>query len=599
MRDVQTECAAETDDDMDSCFRVGVEDEMRPAPPNPTAPLSWFSGRIADSSFVVLTPPGTPRTPPSPERPSYDIITIPTAPTDHRAAAALTRSTSPVNRANKIVAKWHMERDASAQQLVGVLRHTERADSSFALVDGGMWHHLEDSKKFPFDPPLSDKGIEAARKIGESVQRLARDCDTEMHSVVSSPFLRCIQTAVEVCAVLGPSCRLLVDCTLGEVYGPSVMGQLKPEKGVMVRTMESVLDLCKKRGVSCEPQLIGHWRKWPELMPAARRRFAKRFLTYLRRSVRVRRNFLIVTHADCVGAALSMMPSEVGSVVEKIEFGGMFLAQRLLQSRRTWSRRTRRYMEPASAPEVSVRTIPSNSAVEGNSKTSDEPCPAQETGSIERKRADSKGSDEEHFDNMSTGSRDEICSEARKSVQFEAKGVSQASDGWRVQHHGIKHTESKNNAAAGLDHRLKGVVDNDRFSRPLIEQLLVENMSDLPLASEDRGCGLSADAIAEERKRVLSLRLCSEGSVSLSTLLFGGAPQAEITRLAATPGPYAPRRVFTDVSSSEDVPTNLAPEGCPRVDMSKRSVTLNLSVGDSMMAKRRQAKEKLEKARTD
>ena len=59
-------------------------------------------------------------------------------------AVAMTRSSSSVDRPNKIVAKWHMERDASARQLVGVLRHTERADAEFAHVDGRMWHNLED-----------------------------------------------------------------------------------------------------------------------------------------------------------------------------------------------------------------------------------------------------------------------------------------------------------------------------------------------------------------------------------------------------------------------------------------------------------------------
>ena len=130
--------------------------------------------------------------------------------------------------------------------------------------------------------------------------------------------------------MLGPRTRLLVDCTLGEVYGPSVMGQTQPGLEGIVRNMDSVLAICKERGVACEPQLVGHWPKWPEHLPAARRRFAKRFLTYLRRGIRVRRNFLIVTHADGVGAALSMMPSEVGLVSEGVEFGGMFLAQRVL-----------------------------------------------------------------------------------------------------------------------------------------------------------------------------------------------------------------------------------------------------------------------------
>jgi len=612
---------AETELDTDSCFRDGVGDEMLPAPPHPTAPLSWLFGTPPGTprtgipktppgtpSVELLTPPGTPKTPKTPsipERLRYDIITIPTVPSEPCAAAATTRSPPSCNRANKIVAKWHMERDGSAQQLVGVLRHTERADSSFALVDGDMWHHFEDSKKFPFDPPLSDNGREAARKIGETVHRLAKDCDTEMHSVVSSPFLRCIQTAVEVCVVLGPSSRLLVDCTLGEVYGPSVMGQTKPSLDGIVRNMESVLAICKKRGVTCEPQLVGHWPKWPEHLPAARRRFAKRFLTYLRRGVRVRRNFLIVTHADGVGAALSMMPSEVGSVVEKIEFGGMFLAQRVLDTGEDMLSRI-----GSKVSKVSGESLKSISSGQGKARKSDDnrdddahtaSCSSKDSkhsksGADKCSSKDSKHSDEEILE-KTTEDRDKGRPESK---ELGKKGVFECTDGpdivrppsgtdgWRVQHHGITQAESKNNPAASLDFRLKGVVDNDRFSRQLIEQLLVESLSEMPLGKDD-SIASSADEIAMERKKLLGLRLCSSGSVSLSTLLFGGATHDDLTKLASTPGPY------TSSASLDLPPTEPVPEGSPTVPardaMSKQNITMNLSMSNSMMARNRKKKE--------
>lgn len=80
--------------------------------------------------------------------------------------------------------------------------------------------------------------------------------------------------------------------------------------------------------LSKTPKIIGSWPTWPEDVRTARQRFANRFLTYLQRSITTRRNFLLVTHADCVMAALSVMPDYAGQVLEKIEFGGMFLARR-------------------------------------------------------------------------------------------------------------------------------------------------------------------------------------------------------------------------------------------------------------------------------
>jgi len=73
-------------------------------------------------------------------------------------------------------------------------------------------------------------------------------------------------------------------------------------------------------------KVVGEWPVWPEDGRAAHRRFASRFLWYLRWSCKARRNFLLVTHADSVGAALRVIPSHAGQMVERIDYGGMFMA---------------------------------------------------------------------------------------------------------------------------------------------------------------------------------------------------------------------------------------------------------------------------------
>lgn len=71
---------------------------------------------------------------------------------------------------------------------------------------------------------------------------------------------------------------------------------------------------------------IGDSPTWPEDFRSARRRYAERFLTFLHRGFKAKRNFVLVSHADCVGAALSMMPSEAHKMVESVDYGGFFLA---------------------------------------------------------------------------------------------------------------------------------------------------------------------------------------------------------------------------------------------------------------------------------
>ena len=50
-----------------------------------------------------------------------------------------------------------------------------------------------DTAERPYDPPLTAKGEEAALQVGRDLRNAGIDF------VVSSPFLRCLQTAMKVC----------------------------------------------------------------------------------------------------------------------------------------------------------------------------------------------------------------------------------------------------------------------------------------------------------------------------------------------------------------------------------------------------------------
>lgn len=80
--------------------------------------------------------------------------------------------------------------------IVVVVRHGERLD--YVLRDEGR-NWVEGATKTnsrPYDPPLSDHGIEQASKLGKQLRtELLRLNLPPVHVVYSSPFLRCRQTA--------------------------------------------------------------------------------------------------------------------------------------------------------------------------------------------------------------------------------------------------------------------------------------------------------------------------------------------------------------------------------------------------------------------
>jgi len=208
--------------------------------------------------------------------------------------------------------------------IFAVIRHAERADGAFAFCGGQRWTQSDDFVKFPHDPPLSDEGFSSARTIALRCRGFAEECGTKVNVVVTSPFARCVQTAVVIRQVLGPGTRMLIDRGIGEIFGPNVMGPVEPT--CATRPLEQIPKNNLKRSAFIA-KTVGESPKWPEDTKSARQRFATRFLTYLQRSMTTKRNFILVTHADCVGAALSMMPSHAGQVAEKIDYCGMFLAR--------------------------------------------------------------------------------------------------------------------------------------------------------------------------------------------------------------------------------------------------------------------------------
>jgi broad specificity phosphatase PhoE len=166
--------------------------------------------------------------------------------------------------------------DSFHGQVIGVMRHCERDDTTFDCATGNRGDLWE------CDPDLSDSGRVHATEIGTS---LGEDRRFRFDIVVSSPYRRCIETAVLLCKKL--QVPLGIDRRFGEVQHPSVLGVNMSCEGLQPLHRSDVenIEFAKANGV----EVIGledfygktaapdELPAWPESFPKAFRRYAKAF----------------------------------------------------------------------------------------------------------------------------------------------------------------------------------------------------------------------------------------------------------------------------------------------------------------------------------
>jgi len=212
----------------------------------------------------------------------------------------------------------------STRIAVAVMRHGERLDA----VDPVGWYHSTAGRKYPFDCPLSSRG---RMQVGAVAREMAHQSSGTFSYVVSSPYVRCVETAVEVCRALQlPMC---IDRQLGEVFGPACFGEWSAT-GPLRRNAEDVAacvpsDLRRFSPVDC----IGQEPTWPESIEEARLRMVARVEQYVEWAARLEGvNFILVTHGDCVGSCLTLALARgvptAEKVVEKVDYCGYALLER-------------------------------------------------------------------------------------------------------------------------------------------------------------------------------------------------------------------------------------------------------------------------------
>jgi len=204
------------------------------------------------------------------------------------------------------------------QQSVVVMRHAERLDATPDWMGYDLRHTYRN------DTPLSAKGFTQARENASHIKTLPYTFDL----VLSSPYLRCAQTACEIAREL----RLPVhfDLDLGEVFDFDEPGPLGPQHRppeVLAEELESMYpDVELRRGADGKLVIRGAQQKHPETLLHARLRFAFKVQEAVRAASSSMMNIIVVTHADAVASIASFMNLEL--VVTAVPMAAFVTGQR-------------------------------------------------------------------------------------------------------------------------------------------------------------------------------------------------------------------------------------------------------------------------------
>lgn len=187
-------------------------------------------------------------------------------------------------------------------QAIVVLRHSERLDQMDAT-----YKETEEGKAWPFDTPITEKGFELARGVAAELADLHKE--VTFGAVVSSPYRRCMETASEVAKKLG--IPIIVDQEIGEVWDSSMPKDTLPHRSAKeLRKMADDLKVQVKNPIMSDGGIKVFGKQpvsWPETMEAAHKRYLVRIETYIRQSAATRQNFIIVSHAPSIVAALDIL----------------------------------------------------------------------------------------------------------------------------------------------------------------------------------------------------------------------------------------------------------------------------------------------------
>lgn len=217
---------------------------------------------------------------------------------------------------------------------LAILRHGERADQA----NPKMWFKSMLGRRYPFDPPLTLTGAKQAKSVAKEL--FAKYGDFSV--VVSSPFIRCIETAVEICRVF--NCGLCIDRQLGEVFSPAYFGPWDLP-GPKMRSPEEIcayvpndvriVGVGDDEGSKSNAEgFIGTTPQWPE--KNGKLRLAIRVEQLSEKAGKLGgANLVLVTHGDCVAGCLALASTKAeltAPVVSKVPYCGFVVLERPFQA---------------------------------------------------------------------------------------------------------------------------------------------------------------------------------------------------------------------------------------------------------------------------
>mmetsp|Transcript_42579 Transcript_42579/g.109964 ORF Transcript_42579/g.109964 Transcript_42579/m.109964 type:complete len:344 (+) Transcript_42579:57-1088(+) len=206
------------------------------------------------------------------------------------------------------------------RQTLVLLRHSIRKDR-----EDPSWRGSQDGKDWPSDTPITPAGYNMAKSVAKELQELHNEAN--FTAVACSPYRRCIETASEVAKLL--NLPMVLDQEMGEIWDDDIHQEPQPW-----RSNAELRPMCKELGINVlNPiidggfKLFGKKPKFPETLDSAKTRYIVRIETYLEQSSETQQNFIIVTHADALAAALVLF--ERGNAnVQSMEYCARIIAKR-------------------------------------------------------------------------------------------------------------------------------------------------------------------------------------------------------------------------------------------------------------------------------
>jgi len=213
------------------------------------------------------------------------------------------------------------------RQTLVLLRHSERQDYMEPT-----YHDSDEGKAWPHDCPITKNGITLARQVSKEIAEIHKEAP--FSAIITSPYRRCLMTAREVAKKL--KLPVMIDQEMGEVWDDKMPHDPTPWRSPLqlkelTKSMKlSVVNPLEDNGdIKC----FGRKPKWPESLEQAKKRYCSRIETYIERSAESLQNFVLVTHADALAAALAMF-ERGGADIQGMDFCARVIARRTVEASR-------------------------------------------------------------------------------------------------------------------------------------------------------------------------------------------------------------------------------------------------------------------------